>query len=519
MQKRFNSTGPCISKKHYMVNIDNKLKKVEKFIDNGDYFVINRPRQYGKTTLLSQISKKLNEKYLIIRISFEGIGDAIFQNEKEFSIGLIKLMNQYLSFIDSEKAKELIKLTGDIENIYDLSNTITKFVKSSEKPIVLLIDEVDKSSNNQLFLSFLGMLRNKYILANDDMDYTFHSVILAGVHDIKNLKLKIRNDEEIKYNSPWNIAVNFDVDMSFSEIEIGSMLEEYAKENNIKLNLSKLSHEIYKFTNGYPYLVSRICQIIDEKIYPERNEIWTENNIKKAIKVLLQEKNTLFDDLIKNLENNNDLYEYMYNLLITNTTYVFNIDNPIINLGVMFGYLAKDKNNNVIVSNKIIRERIYNYLVSKTDNKIMSNYNFKENFIDENDGLNMEKILLRFQQFMKENYSLRDLEFLERHGVLLFLSFIKPIINGVGFDYKEVQISEERRIDIVIQYNKNKYVIETKIWHGETAHKKGLNQLKNYLDIQSLDKGYLLIFNFNKNKEYTTDKCIIDNKEIFIAKV
>jgi predicted AAA+ superfamily ATPase len=53
-----------------MVNIDNKLKEVKELIDSGDYFVINRPRQYGKTTLLSQITKTFKEKYLVIRTSF-----------------------------------------------------------------------------------------------------------------------------------------------------------------------------------------------------------------------------------------------------------------------------------------------------------------------------------------------------------------------------------------------------------------------------------------------------------------
>lgn len=102
---------------------------------------------------------------------------------------------------------------------------------------------------------------------------------------------------------------------------------------------------------------------------------WNKFHIQKAIKILLEENNTLFDDLIKNIENNNELYEYMYNLLILNVTSIFNIDNPVINLGVMFGYLSKD-DNNTIVSNKIITERIYNYLVSKTDSKLMSSYNY-----------------------------------------------------------------------------------------------------------------------------------------------
>lgn len=515
MKKRFNTTGPCINKKHYMVDISYKILEVENLIDNGDYFVINRPRQYGKTTLLSQITKKLNDKYLIIRTSFEGIGDSIFKSEEEFSIGFLKLISQALYFTDEEKSKELELLSNDVTNLYMVSNVITKFVKSSNKAVILLIDEVDKASNNQLFLSFLGMLRNKYILASDEIDYTFHSVILAGVHDIKNLKLKLRADEEKKYNSPWNIAVNFNVDMSFNEREIGTMLNEYAIDNNINLDIELLSKEIYKFTSGYPYLVSRICQIIDIDLLKNRDELWSKFHIQKAIKILLEESNTLFDDLIKNMENNPELYEYMYKLLILNIPSVFNIDNPSINLGVMFGYLDKDNNNNTIVSNKVIRERIYNYLVSKTDSKTMTSYNFKDNFICEYNGLNMEKILLKFQQFMKENYSTRDVEFLERQGVLLFLSFIKPIINGVGFDYKEVQISQERRLDIVIQYNQNKYVIETKIWHGDVANKNGLKQLKNYLDIQSLDRGYLLIFNFNKNKVYSNIKHNIEGKEIF----
>jgi len=50
----------------------------------------------------------------------------------------------------------------------------------------------------------------------------------------------------------------------------------------------------------------------------------------------------------------------------------------------------------------------------------------------------VEKILQRFKQFMKEQYSSKDQEFIEHHGRLLFLAFIKPIINGRGFDFKEV---------------------------------------------------------------------------------
>lgn len=84
MIKRFNSTGVCVSRKHYMVDISNKIDKIEKLIDNEFYFTINKPRQYGKTTTLALLKKRLLNKYIVISCSFEGIGDYVFSNEKEF---------------------------------------------------------------------------------------------------------------------------------------------------------------------------------------------------------------------------------------------------------------------------------------------------------------------------------------------------------------------------------------------------------------------------------------------------
>ncbi|HLP58037.1 MAG TPA: hypothetical protein VK186_04370 [Candidatus Deferrimicrobium sp.] len=75
---------------------------------------------------------------------------------------------------------------------------------------MLMIDEVDKSSNNQLFLDFLGMLRNKYLKRDKPGEFTFHSVILVGVHDVKTLKTKMRKNSEAKYNSPWLLFANSD---------------------------------------------------------------------------------------------------------------------------------------------------------------------------------------------------------------------------------------------------------------------------------------------------------------------
>ncbi len=127
----------------------------------------------------------------------------------------------------------------------------------------------------------------------------------------------------------------------------------------------------------------------------------------------------------------------------------------------------------------------------------------------------MPYILQRFQQFFKENYSPKDIKFIEREGCLLFLSYLKPIINGKGYDFKEPVVGKDRRMDIAITYNEKRYVVELKIWRGQEYHQAGLKQLSDYLDIYSLKKGYLLIYDFRQKKEYTQETIIYEDKEIY----
>ena len=516
MVKKFNTTGVCIPHLHFMVDISKKLNKIESMVRNGEYFVINRPRQYGKTTTMYMLEQDLKDEFLIISISFEGLGDLIFDAEQNFSKTILNIFADSIQFNYEEYSSKLYELSEGINDLNDVSKAITKFCMNIDKEVVLLIDEVDKSSNNQLFLSFLGMLRNKFLLRQQGKDKTFHSVILAGVYDVKNLKLKLREDDYKKYNSPWNIAVNFKVNMSFDIEEIATMLKQYSSDKNMKININEIAEAIYFYTNGYPFLVSRICQVIDEDFILENDNSWNLDYINRSVKEILQESNTLFDDLIKNVENNQELREYIFDLIINGNEKSFNIDNPIINLGVVVGCF-ENNSGRVKIANKIFQERLYNYFTSKLESKTdMSNYNFKENFLIENE-LNFEKILLRFQQFIKEQYSSIDSKFIEREGRLLFLAFIKPIINGVGFDFKEVQISEEKRLDIVVTYLSHKYVVELKIWRGIEYHKKGLKQLKDYLDIQGLDSGYLVVYNFNKDKKYGEEKINFEGKRIFVV--
>lgn len=517
--KRFNLTGVCVPDKHYMIDLSEKIDIIIRdYIEQGAYFTINRARQYGKTTMLSALARRLAGNYLVIRLSFEGIDDSNFNDNNSFVNMFVKNVAKRLRQMNVEQniIDEWIDGRYDESTVTNkafdiLGDKITRLCSSAEKGVVLLVDEVDKSSDNQIFLNFLGLLRSKYLDMQEGLDTSFQSVILAGVYNIKNLKLKLRPEAERKYNSPWNIAADFNVDMSFSAEEIAKMLNEYSIDTGSIIDTQAVSEKIRFYTNGYPFLVSWICKWIDE--YGGR--VWTIQNVENAEKALLNNDNTLFDDMIKNIENHKELKQAIIIVLFKGEKIPFAKTNAAINIGLMFGILA-EKDKSVAISNIIFEIVLYNHIISE---KIMERYSFgyENNQFVENGALDMERALQNFQEVMKAEYRNEDVSFIERQGRLLFLCFMKPIINGKGNYYVEPETRDNTRMDVVISYGGCEYIVELKIWRGEQYRQKGLRQLEEYLDSRNSKKGYLISFSFNKDKMYVQNTVILENsqKEVY----
>ena len=89
----------------------------------------------------------------------------------------------------------------------------------------------------------------------------------------------------------------------------------------------------------------------------------------------------------------------------------------------------------------------------------------------------------------------------DSQGRLLFLTFIKTIINGTGFYYVEPQTRDNRRMDLVVNYGKEEFVVELKIWRGGKYEERGRDQLAGYLATRGLTEGYLVTFDFSKKRE------------------
>ena len=516
--KEYNTMGTCIPSKHYMVDISDKVAEIKELVDDGKYFSIDRGRQYGKTTTLVALHQALQEQYVVISLDFRNIDDSCFKNSGEFSKAFANLL-LYSSEFDClalpENIKEMLhalneRKTQDVK-MDELFRVLRKWFIESSKPIVLIIDEVDSATINQVFMDFLAQLRSLYLKrVRNPKVRTFQSVIFAGVTDVRRLRSGIRDEDSHKVNGPWNIAADFDIDMSLSEAGIMGMLDEYEADHQTGMDTGSIARMIREYTNGYPFLVSRICQLIDRKLVPEAfptlPKAWTAAGVEKAVNMIVRESNTLFESLMGKIQNYDGFRNRLQSMLFKGESIDYYPDNYEQGQLMMYGFIMTD-GQKVRIANRIFEMRILRYLIGESAfSSEMSREaeTHKPEFI-KGGQLDAPLIMTRFIDSQKIIRNIYDEEaekkFIEDEGREKFLTYISPILNGVGTYSVEDRSANGSGMDVVIHYNGRRYVIELKIWHGERYNEDGEQQITDYLDRFNLREGYMLSFSFNKNKK------------------
>lgn len=458
--KRFNTTAVCLPSKHYMVDLSERAREIKELVDDGKYFTINRARQYGKTTTITALRDCLLPEYTVLSLDFQKISNAGFSTEEKFVQEFCRLIwnkRKTIGCLPENLLKKIEMWKDEKEpktRLGEMFDMLSEWCETSGREIVLMIDEVDSATNNQVFLDFLAQLRDGYISRDTDGTPTFLSVILAGVTDVKHLKGKIRSEDDSKENSPWNIAADFTIDMSLSETGIKGMLDEYEADHHTGMDTESIAKSVREYTNGYPFLVSRICQLIDEKISKTMGlmEAWTDRGIDEAVKMLLAEDNTLFQSLTKNLNNYPDMKAAIRSILMEGTKLTWNPDNREIVQMEMIG-LVRNEDNFVRVANRIFETRLYNLFLS--DEELKRNVFSREgelarNIFVEDGKLNMRLILERFIETYTQVCGPLEERFKEKDGREQFLLYLKPIINGTGNYYIEAQTRNQTRTDVIL---------------------------------------------------------------------
>ncbi len=172
-----------------------------------------------------------------------------------------------------------------------------------------------------------------------------------------------------------------------------------------------------------------------------------------------------------------ELNNMLNSLLFTGKSITYNPDEPAIDMATMFGFI-RNKKGSVVIANRIFETRLYNLYLSAT-----------------------------------------EMQRLEIYKASFFLLYLRPIINGTGNFYIESRTRELRRTDVIVDYQGEQYVIEMKIWHGNEYHMRGERQLIGYLDDYHVKTGYMISFNFSRNKNIGVHEIKVGEKTLIEAVV
>ncbi len=165
MGRVFNVTADCKPEFHYMVDIRSRLDQIKGYVDQGAYFAINRARQYGKTTTLRRLREYLKDQYYVISMDFQmQMSYAKFRSEHTFSVAFAKAFVRIVKNLEAEipeKMAQAAEMLGRVAQsdreeleLVELFQYLSDICKESDRPLVLMIDEVTARRITRYFLIF-----------------------------------------------------------------------------------------------------------------------------------------------------------------------------------------------------------------------------------------------------------------------------------------------------------------------------------------------------------------------------
>jgi len=374
----FEDTGYVNPEYSYYVPLDNVMNRhkqdMKTMVDDGRYFSIFAPRQSGKTTFFKIFSKSLetNINYIFILLSFENCRD--YSLEKFYHHIQEELSEQLLDRLDTIKCKQLIEVKQFLNKIslidsfsfYTLFKELNKII--TQKKIIIFIDEFDGIPLNEIS-NFLTTIRKLYQKYKDKKEKALYSVGLIG----------IRNITKLTFNgvSPFNIADHVKLP-PFSFNNIMDLYKQYTNETNQPFTNDAVQ-KVFKETNGQPWLVNRLGNILTTLIKHETIEPITAENVEQAVNILLKEKNDHFTNLNDKIKN----YKESYKKICLKQVY-FDPDDEAQSWLCQYG-LVKEQNNYAVIANPIYKKRFSNIeneriIMPGQQKKIFISYSHKDKY-------------------------------------------------------------------------------------------------------------------------------------------
>ena len=516
MEKFFNTAGPQKIELNYTIDPLTRfdLEDVLLMIRQQRYFVMHAPRQTGKTSCMLALRDYLNAEgdYIAVYANVEG-GQA-GRNDRE-SVVRSTVDTLAVEFRDILKSDEPLRIRDEVRAVEtdSMLSTFLRFMSERlPKPVVLIIDEIDALVGDSL-VAILRQIRSGY--ANRPKSFPL-SIILCGVRDVRDYRIVLSNQDIITGGSAFNIKAKSLRLGNFTADEIRELYLQHTAETG-QIFDEACFPMIWTATEGQPWLVNALGHEVTWNMRENRDRsvCIIPEMIDKAIENLIYRRDTHIDILIDKLLE--PRVRKVIEPILANEDEVDEAQIPTDDLQYVIdmGLIKRERGMPICIANGIYREIIPRELTWSTQQMLVQQPQWYQNA---DNSINMEKMLLEFQQFFRQNADawIGKFDYAEAGPQLLLQAFLQRVVNGGGYIDREYGLGR-KRTDLLIRKPLTdtyggpvqRVVLELKIKRGDldALIAKGLEQTAEYMDMAGLvDEGHLIIF--DRTNETTWDERI-----------
>ena len=256
----FNTAGPMRPDEHYAIPPLDRVDGDEllSLIRAKQYFVLYAPRQTGKTSALIALRDLLNRgkggNFRCVHTNVEVGQVARDDTARGIRAILSRLAMRARLLHDNfphESWRAVLEASGPDDALGDL---LSNWCLADPTPLVLLVDEIDSLVGDTL-LSVLRQLRAGYEQRPEGFP---QSVVLCGVRDIRDYRIRSSTGEVIAGGSPFNVAAKSLRMGNFTESETRALMAQHTEETGQRFSAAALD-SVWTQTQGQPWLVNALC--------------------------------------------------------------------------------------------------------------------------------------------------------------------------------------------------------------------------------------------------------------------
>lgn len=485
MMREFNIFGPVNPQRHYHVDRVAVKAALRAKIERGRYLTLNASRQTGKTTLFREIITELEAEggYFGILLNFEALSrfaPEYFYEQLQKSLSLWRT-----DYAPTAPEPPPMRHQGDF------INWLEETVDQLNQRAVLIIDEFD-SIPTETAIALLSQFRAVYLRRDQPSSHAPHSILLVGVRTIPSLLGGTQ--------SPFNIADQFIVPY-FTPEEVADLLIQHTQATG-QLFEADVIAGIVRETEGQPFLVNRLAQLLTVDLVPDLTQPITVMNLDYALIRLVNENNTHF----ASIRSKANLHRTAVLTALFNPVRYYDFQDEVTQDLVMYGVFRVLRDEHGVdyarLANSIYRKMLIKAFAPSHDLiRQATNGGVQNRYLVEG-VLHFDQLLDQFKAFMEEHgvrllKSEKSQRPLEISGQYLLFSYLTAALQSVGGYVVIESVSSAGEIDLLALYHGQRFIIETKIWYNNAKYEAGKTQLVNYLRGAGLEKGYLVFFDEN----------------------